>query len=207
MKLKKKVKRILILILIILVGILIVLACTHKSGKTSQKEVKVLHKIEKYGYSLKDNKTKEYQKMYKELTKILDQEEVVEEDYVKKVSEMFIYDFYTLKDKKAQTDVGGVDFVYQPILENFLQNAQDTYYKYVENNIYDNRKQQLPEVEKIEIKNVEQKSFKYGDQTDEKAYFVTAEWTYTESKFSSYQKTATLVWIHEEPKLSLVELQ
>lgn len=209
MKLKKKAKKVLVGFLIVLVIVLGVLAFKDKIFGTEEKvkEVKVVNKIEKYGYTLKENKPKAYKKMFEELKKILEAKEVDEEAYAKKISEMFIYDFYSLKDKTAKTDIGGVEFVYGDFLPNFLQNAQNTYYKYVENNIYGNRKQSLPVVSDIEVVSVEKQPFAYGDKTDEEAYKVSIKWGYTESEFSTYQKEADIIFIHDDIKLSLVELQ
>lgn len=207
MKLKKKVRRLIIILLMVGVGITGYLIAKKYFIQEEVKETKVINEIKEYGYKLKENKPAKYKEMFKELKKILSAEEVDEEKYVKKISEMFIYDFYSLKDKDAKTDIGGVDFVYKDILENFLENAQDTYYKYIENNIYNNRKQSLPVVDDIKIENVEQKEYKYGNETDPEAYFVTAKWDYTDEEFSDYQKEAILVFIHDDKKLSLVELQ
>ena len=210
MKLKKKVKRVLVIFLIILVVVLGVLAFKDKlfgGSSSGVKEVKVVNTIEKYGYNLKENKPKAYKKMFEELKKILEAKEVDEEAYVKKISEMFIYDFYSLNDKTAKTDVGGVEFVYGDFLPNFLQNAQDTYYKYVENNIYGNRNQSLPVVSNIEVVSVDKEAFAYGDKTDDEAYKVKVTWSYTDNEFSTYQKEAEIIFIHDDIKLSLVELQ
>lgn len=208
MKLKKKAKRLIVILLIIIVILLGVLFLNDKFlNKGNVKETKIVNKIDKYGYNLKDSKTKKYHKMFEELKKILSKDEVDEEEYVKKISEMFIYDFYSLNDKTAKTDIGGVDFVYSGALENFLLKSEDTYYKYVESNIYGNRNQSLPTVKEIEITSVNQEVFAYGDKTDEKAYIVDATWSYTEEEFSKYQTSAKLVFIHDGDKLSLVELQ
>ena len=207
MKLKKNVKKVIIVIFVMLIaGVGAYFGFKSLNGKDKAKEVKVIDNISKYRYKLKENKPKEYKKMFAELKEILDAKEVDEEKYAKKISEMFVYDFYSLKDKMAKTDVGGVDFVYKEIEPNFLQNAQDTYYKYVESNIYGNRKQNLPVVTNIEIKDLSQKSFAYGSATDEKAYFVDVVWSYTDEAFTDYQKKATLIFIHDDIKLSLVEL-
>ena len=207
MKLKKKVKK--ILLVIILIGVAIGGYYIYKNinKKEEIKEIKVINKIDKYGYKLKENKPSKYKSLFEELKEILNEENVNEEDYVKKISEMFIYDFYSLSDKTAKTDVGGTDFVYKDILENFLQNAQDTYYKYVESNVYNNRKQSLPTVSNIVIEKVENTKFEYNNKFDEKAYIIDISWDYTDNQFSSYQKKATLVFIHDDIKLSLVELQ
>ena len=208
MKLKKKAKKILIILLLIIALSLGIYAFKDKIfGQSKVKETKIVNKIDKYGYNLKDSKTKKYHKMFEELKKILSKDEVDEEKYVKKISEMFIYDFYSLNDKTAKTDVGGIDFVYSGALENFLMNAQNTYYKYVESNIYGNRNQSLPTVNEIEIKDVQQDVFAYGDKNDDKAYIVTASWDYTDQEFSKYQKEAKLIFIHDGEKLCLVELQ
>ena len=103
--------------------------------------------------------------------------------------------------------MGGVDFVYSEVLDNYLMKAQDTYYKYVESNIYNNRKQTLPVVTNIQVGEITQKAFAYGDKTDDKAYYVDVAWEYTNSAFNGYQKEATLIFIHDGAKLSLVELQ
>ena len=208
MKLKKKVKRIILLLLFIAVVIVGFLIYQNHSKKDEVKEVKVINQIEKYGYSLKENKPAKYKKMFEELKEILEAETVDEEKYVSKISEMFVYDFYSLKDKTSKTDIGGVEFVYSGILENFLENAQDTYYKYIENNIYNDRKQNLPVVTDIKVESVEQKEFTYGDRNDSSAYHVKVTWDYTDNdSFHNYQKEAELVFIHDNIKLSLVELQ
>lgn len=204
-KRKKLIAGIFIIILLIVAGVLIYLCLNNKEPEV--KEVKVLSQIDAYGYQLKDNKSKTYHDMFKELEEILKGKDIDEEAYAKKISEMFIYDFYTLSDKDAKTDVGGVDFVYEGVLENFLQNAQNTYYKYVESNIYNNRNQKLPTVKDIEIMGIEKKPFAYGDKTDEEAYYITVNWDYTDTAFSTYQKSAKLVFIHNDKVLCLVELQ
>lgn len=209
MKLKKKVKqRILILVILILLGFVafLIYKSIHQAKKPVT-EAKIVSKIDKYDYKLKENKPAKYKSLFKELEDILKEEKLDEEKYVSKLTELFIYDFYSLEDKEAKTDIGGVDFVYQGVLENFLQNAQNTYYKYVESNIYNNRNQKLPVVDKIEITSIEHIPFAYGSQNDEEAYKVVANWNYTSTEFASYQTQATLIFVHDDHKLSLVELQ
>ncbi len=208
MKLKKKPKRILITISVLLVIAISVFAIYKIFlSKEQVKETKILHTIDKYGYNLKDSKSEKYKKMFYGLEKILKKDPVDEEKYVKKITEMFIYDFYTLNDKTAKTDVGGTDFIYSEILDNFLENAEDTFYKYVESNIYNQRKQKLPTVDKITIESCEETSFAYKEETDEKAYEVKVSWTYTDDSYKDYQNEATLIFIHNDIRLDLVELK
>ncbi len=207
MKLKKKYKIILIVLLVIIAGALAFLGYKKFFGTPAVKEAKVLNTIKDYDYVLKDNKSKKYQSLFKDLAKILEEKEVDYEKYASKLAEIFIVDFYSLDDKTAKTDVGGVDIVHPTALNNFLENAENTYYKYVESNIYNNRKQSLPEVNTVTIDSVEQTHYTYGDTTDEEAYLVKVNWDYTDEEFSEYQKEASLIFVHVDKKLYLVELK
>lgn len=208
MKLKKKAKTTLIAIVVILV-VAVVGIFTYKTffSKPVIKEAKVLKEIKNYGYVLKDNKSKKYQALFKDLAKILESDEVDYKAYASKLAEMFVVDFYSLSDKTAKTDVGGVDIVLPDILNNFLENAENTFYKYVESNIYNNRNQKLPEVNTVEVESVEKTTFTYNDIIDENAYQVKVKWDYTDSDFANYQKEATLIFVNKDKKLYLVELK
>ena len=118
---------------------------------------------------------------------------------------MFILDFYTLDDKLANTDVGGIDFVHTDAKTNFLEKSEDTVYKYVENDIYGTRNQDLPEVKNVSIDNIENIEYTIGtNYTDESAYQVEVSIEYIEDM--GYPTTATLTFVHEDNKLSLVEV-
>ncbi len=208
MKLKKRVKIILIILVTILtIALLTFLACKLFFKKTAVKEAKVLNTIDEYGYVLKDNKSELYKKLFDDLTKILSKKEVDEEAYASKLAELFVADFYSLSEKTSKTDIGGVEIVHPDILSNFLENAENTYYKYVESNIYNNRKQKLPTVENVTVDGVEQEPFSYNEQIDEEAYIVTISWEYSDEEFSDYQDEAKLVFVHNDKKLYLVELK
>ena len=208
MKLKKGFKKTLIVLLVILLAVASVfLYKKYFSNKKESKKVKIVNQIEKYDYNLKDNKSKKYKTLFKELKELLSKEEVNEEEYAKKITEMFIIDFYTLNDKITKSDVGGVEFLHKNVVENFLLNAEDTYYKYLESNLYNNRKQSLPEVEEVTIEEVKTSPFNVENSVDENAYIIKVKWTYTESEFSSNQSSATVALAHDGIKLCLIELQ
>ena len=206
MKLKKKVKR-LILFVIILLMIFIAFLLYQMFGQkqSSAKEVVIINEIKEYGYTLQDDDSKEYKEMFNELKKILEKEEVDEEAYVQQISKMFIKDFYTLNNKDAKTDIGGKMFVHSSAVENFSLKAENTIYKYVENNLYGTRDQKLPEVDEITIENIENVSYDYQDSIDEEAHQVDVSWTYVEDL--GYQEKATLIFVHEDKKLSLIKIE
>ena len=206
MKMKKKTKKILIIILILLLILLGYLIYTKVIKKDNVKESKVIAEIDDFGYELRDNKDERYKKMFKELQDILKEKEVDYDKYASKISEMFIYDFYSLDNKLAKNDIGGVDFIYPDALSNFLTNAESTYYKYVESNIYGNRNQSLPLVDEITVGDINKTEFAVGDTNVDDAMEINVTWTYTSDSFSDYQKSATLTLIKDKKKLYIVQL-
>ena len=126
MKLKKSVKRFLLLLAIIVIALVGFLTYSFITKESKVEEVKVLKEIKGYGYKLKDNKSDAYKKLFASLEKELGKSKVEEEKYVELISEMFILDFYSLEEKVAKTDVGGVDFVYQEVLEKDLKVMDST---------------------------------------------------------------------------------
>lgn len=207
MKLKKKVKRFLIIFLIIIVAAVggFVFYKMTNTSKVIIKKATVLNEIKEYGYTLKSNKSNAYKKEFANLATILNSDTVDEEAYLKSITKLFILDFYTLSDKVANTDVGGVDFIHTDAKTNFLEKAEDTIYKYVENNMYGGRRQYLPTVQDVTIKDIQNVSFTLNKETDTNAYQVTVSWTYTEE--NDYQNKASLTFAHEGKKLSLVEMK
>ena len=205
MRLKKKVKVILIIAIILIstgLGFLAYESVKPKAVKTATVE----NEIEEYGYTLKSTRNDRYKEAFQELKDILSKKDIDEEAYVEQISKMFIMDFYTLNDKLANTDVGGIDFVHTNAKTNFLEKAEDTVYKYVENDIYGNRDQQLPEVTEVTVENVENIEYTIGtDFTDDSAYQVEVSLKYKEDM--DYPTKATLIFVHEDNKLSLVEME
>lgn len=207
-KVKRKPKKILIFIIVFIVLIVLGTFIYIKFwNKDDVEEAKIVSKIDNYGYILKSNKSVNYKKLFTNLQKVLGEKNVDEKEYVKIITEMFIVDFYSLGDHVSKTDVGGVDFVHPNILENFIINAEDTVYKYVESNIYGQRRQELPIVDKVKIESITQDKFSYDKNIDEEAYVVKASWEYNDSKIADgYQNSAVFVYVHDSNKLQLVEI-
>ncbi len=202
---KKKITKFIILIVVIValcVGVFFV-AKTFLGGK-KETEVKVVDNIEKYGYTLDENETKYYKSLFEDLKKTLNANEVDEEKYASLVSQLFLTDFFNLENKLSKNDVGGLQFVYTDFQGDFQKYAKDGVYQYLENDTYDDRKQELPKVSAVDIVNVEQSTFEYLDQADEKAYVVEAKISYEEDM--GYQSTATLTLIHRDHKLEIAKM-
>lgn len=201
---KKRRRLIAVFVLIVLIAAAVaVIKFWPKSDKPE--EVKVISKIDDYGYVLNDNETKLHQKYFNQLIDVLNAKETDDEEYAKLVVQLFVSDFYNLDNKPTQNDVGGVQYVYTPAQENMVLKAKDTIYKYIESNLSGKRDQQLPIVTGVTIDDIKTSSFKYGTSTDQDAYEVSATWTYKEDL--GYQDNAKFILIHEDNKLSIAEME
>lgn len=168
-------------------------------------KIEVVAEISDYSYYLESNETKIYKKYYKQLEKELDDKKIDEENYAKLITKLFLIDFYTLSNKVTNQDIGGVQFLYNDIQENFKLKATDTLYKYVKSDIYGNRRQELPTVKDVEIESIETKEYSYLEEKDKNAFEVKAKIIY--KKDLGYDKVKTLVIIHDDIKLSIVEIK
>ncbi len=164
---------------------------------------KIIGKIN--DYELKENASSYFKNVFNDLKVELSKDVVDEENYAKIISQLFIGDCYTLDNKINQNDVGGIQFVYEPFRDNFILIAKETMYSHIENNIYGNRKQELPVVSDVSITSITKDKYEYLDTKDDEAYFVNVNIQYT--KDLGYSKEASLIIIHNNNKLEVAELE
>lgn len=207
MKKRKLKKKVIVLIILIIILILCITGfILYKTlSKNQVTEAKVIDSIEEYGYVLEDDQPKIYKDLFKELSKVLKEENVNEEEYAKIISQMFSIDFYNLENKVSKNDVGGTMFVSTNYVDNFTLKASDTVYKYIEHNLYNDRKQNLPIVVSSSIKELENTTYKYGKINDQKAYEVTVNLEYKEDL--GYPTEISLILIHNDKKLEVCEMK
>ena len=184
-----------IILLFIVVGIILFSVLFIKvyndfiKDNSAQKQIS---SIEYYGYTLNSNDTDLYKSYYKELDKVLKEKQVDYRSYASLLSKLFIVDVYSLNNKLASTDIGGLEFIHPDLKENFKENMSETLYKYVESNIDGKRTQELPIVKEIKLDNVFETKYTYND-TEYDAYLVNANWTY--EKDLGYQTSSKLTVI------------
>lgn len=195
---KKKKNNNKIMILVLLVLALVIFFFFHTQKKLVV--VEVVSKIDKYDYYLESNATQVYKDNYEELKNELKKDTIDEEAYAKLISKLFTIDFYTLDNKVTNKDIGGIQFIDDDIKDKFINESSNTIYKYVKNNLYNNRKQKLPSVSKVGITNVDKIKYKQDDN----AYKVTASIEY--KKDYNYPKEIKLTLIHKNNKLVIVEI-
>lgn len=208
MKKKGKNKKVKVFIFILIVigviaGISIVLMGMMKPVE-KEKPVKVnTVSIDGYGIHLDDLDTDLYREEYNVLKKNLLSEQIDNEEYAKSVAKLFIIDLYTIKNKVNKYDIGGVDFVYDKALANYKTNVTDTLYKYVEDNSKNDRTQNLPVVNSINVEKCSSTTFKIENDDKYSAYKIKLNWTY--SIDLGYDKEAEVIVINKDNKMYVVE--
>lgn len=162
-KIKKKVVIILFIILVLIIaGIFVfIIFSGKKDNNTTNDPVQIKDNMENYDYYLTDNATSYYESLYKELEDILNEEEIDDNLFAKAIAKLFITDVFTLDNKVSSSDVGGLQFIHTKFKDDFINIAKTTLYSSVQSNIYGDRKQKLPIVNKVEIISEKTSTFTY----------------------------------------------
>lgn len=185
MKKKFRVTLGIIFVLIISFGLLF-----YFSKKDNKEDVVYTDIIENYGYTLSPKATGLYKEHFYELKEMLESDSFKKEDYVKKVSMLFIIDLYTLSNKDNKYDVGGTEFIHPEFVENYSLKVKDTIYKYLNTE----KKKDRVEVKSIKITNFEE---------EEDNYIINLSWKYNKDK--EYDNISTIKIIELDNKMYIVE--
>lgn len=200
---KNKIKKGRVLVVILLIGV--ISGLFYLKNRKELQVVSVVSEIDSYNYYLESNSTRIYKKYYKELENELKDNKVDEEKYAQLVAELFSIDYYTLNNKVTNKNIGGVQFIHSNLKDKFISDSSNTVYKYIKNNLYKNRHQQLPEVNSVEVKDLKQIKYNKKDYKDDSAYEVTVSIGYV--KNYDYPTSLTITLIHENNKLVIVEIK
>ena len=208
---KRKLKSwpLVVLFFVITIGILVYCVLDIKTslkGKGKSTKVQVLNEIKEYGYKLEETDNKYFKSLFNKLKKELEKEEINEEEYASLVSQLFITDFYSLDDAINKNDIGGRQFIYSDYEDTFVKLAKSTVYKYVENDTYGKRDQDLPTITKVEVTDIKQSTYKSDSGvTDSSAYDVSLKVTYKEDL--GYPTVINLTLVHDDKKLSIASMK
>ena len=203
---KKKRKIILtVTAFLIIVGIssLIMLFRSNINNVITKKKAsnEVIDTIKGYGYTLEKRDTKLFKDKFKDLKKVLSSKDVDFEEYAKDLSMLYIIDLYTINNKDSKYDVGGAEYIVDSAKENYELKVRDTLYKYVEEKTK-KRKQELPEVSDILVKDIKETTYDLNDKEYE-GYIVDLTFEYVEDL--EYDEEASIVLIKDQDKLYIVE--
>lgn len=193
-----------VIVIFIIVGIILFgyLGYRVKNDFFKGSERKKLDSIELYGYTLSKNDTEIYKTYFKELSKVLNEKTIDYNEYAKLISKLFVIDLYTLDNKLASTDIGGLEFLHKDLKDNFKENMGSTLYNFVESNIDGKRTQELPIVKDVEVSDVFETKYTYN-KTEYDAYLVSTNITY--EKDLGYPKNMKLTIIKDNNILYIVK--
>lgn len=198
----KYIKRLFLILIIICCGLLVYKFLIAKNNNIEK--VYVVNSIDKYGYTLYSNNTEPFRKYFNSLDTLLNTENYDEKEYASLVAKLFIIDFYTLENKSSNLDIGGTQFVHSKILNNFKLKSKETIYRYVENNIYGDRNQDLPYVTEVNIDNIDVKKINNSEFSDQNSYYIDVSIEY--KKDLGFDSKKSIILVHENEKLSLVSI-
>lgn len=196
-----------LLVLLLLITGILVFGIYKDTFGSNVEGVEIVDTIDKYGYQLTENHTDYYKDLFNELKDLLSKEDYSDSEYAELVAKMFVADFYDLNSKLNKNDIGGYQFVYEGYQDTFKRFASDVngVYYYVENNIYGDRKQDLPVIKEVSIESINNVPYAYGSISDTDAYSVTVSITY--KKDLGYPKSVDLILIHSNDKIEVVEMK
>lgn len=200
---KTKLKKGRVLAVILLIGV--ISGLFYLKSRKELQVVSVVSEIDSYNYYMESNATRIYKKYYKLLENELKDNKVDEEKYAQLVAELFAIDYYTLNNKVTNKNIGGVQFIHSNLKDKFISDSSNTVYKYIKNNLYKNRHQQLPEVNSVEIKEIKKVKYNKKDYKDDSAYEVVVNIGYV--KNYDYPTSLTVTLIHEQNKLVIIEIK
>lgn len=194
---------IILLVCIILIVCMFYVITSLKSKKTIKNET--VDTIEKYDYSLKENDSTYYKKLFVKLKDILSKKQIDEKEYSSIISKLFIIDLFSLEYAINKNDIGGINYVYEYYKDTFINKAKDTLYQNIESNIYGDRKQELPIVTNVEITNIKIDNYNSNKISDNKAYYIDCTIDY--KKNLDYPTEVNLILVHNKNKLEIVSMK
>lgn len=190
----QKVLLLIMLIVVVIIGLYGVYTFFIDKNKENIKEEQTI----KYGYALYDRDNELYKNIFNKLKTTLEKDDINYEDYAKYITELFVIDFYSINNKTSKNDVGGLQYIEPTFKDNFILNATNTIYKYV--NIND--KKDLPKVSNVEVVSIEESTYKIDNVTYQ-SYILELNWEYKED--FKYENNGVFTVIKDDNKLYLVE--
>jgi len=118
----------------------------------SDERIEVIRRLDASGYKLRRDSTEYQIELFRLLAHAYDQFNETNSDsnlknYATLIAQNFVADFFTLSNKHSRTDVGGLQFVSEELVDDFRNFAVDTFYLYLNQHIETFGHASLPTVE------------------------------------------------------------
>lgn len=188
-------------LIILILGTYFCSKCVFNRKKTHSFSV-VVDSIKNYGYTLDKRDSKLFKTTFKELKKILSEKEIDNTKYAELIAELYIIDLYDIENKVNKYDVPCLEYIYKSEQDKFKKMIKSGFYSKLEDNSDNDRKQELPSVESINIIETTPDKFSIGDKEFD-SYNVAVEWTY--NKDLGFDKKALITLVIDEGKAYVVK--
>lgn len=190
---------------------------TYKEAKnliniaTGETEVKKENVIERMNYVLREDATDIQKQYFAQLKQAIEVDNASDEICAGLICKNYVADLYTWTNKQGSFDVSALYYVYTPQKQVIYTQARDSFYKYMNNYINEYGKNNLPEVDNVEVVKSAFTGSSYetaAGETFEDAIYVTCNWTYKPySKFSTSNlgKSMNFMVVIREGRYEIVE--
>ncbi len=156
-------------------------------------------------YELPKNPSNAFILKYNELSDAVEKED--EEKIAQGAAVCFIFDFFTLKNKDGNSDIGGLTYLPQSRVEEFSAFAQQHYYKNYDTILADQGADSLPEVTDVQIQAVNAKEVAYLNYTyDGYVFDIAIQYASTKLDSSELKTNASVTCIVYEGKAMVIAL-
>lgn len=159
------------------------------SSETTKEQIKLI-KNERYVEPL--NPTEAQIKAFNALSAAVESnpDHKSNEEEAKQVAINFVYDFFTLQNKKSRSDIGGLQFLPSDRIRAYIEFAEAYYYGNYPTIVNEYGKDALPEVTAVKVESSEPAEFVYNDSGCNGFKFkISVHYAKTDIKESSLKKT------------------
>lgn len=173
----------------------------QRKGDEPAVETKVTDTIDKYGYTLNDNVTEYYKTEFDHLKEMTNDSTVTEQDIAGQVAKLFVIDLFSIDYKINKYEVTSAQYYYSDKQDMYKQKVIDNLYNLIEDNAYNDRKQELPEVSDVTTITNKKDTYKLGNKTVS-SYLVDLNISYV--KDLGYDTKAEVILVNDGNNLSVV---
>lgn len=161
--------------------------------------------INNYDYYINDNASEYYKNEFNNLKTLLEESEAPDDNnYVSLIAKLFVIDLMSFNDKINKYEVTSSQYFLDTKQSMYTNKVVDNFYNIIEDNSYDDRKQDLPEVSEVVITDIENGTYTIDD-VEYNTYIMAIDITYV--KDLGYDKKVVVTLIKKDNKYYVVKYE
>lgn len=183
-------------LMIVLSLCLCLCGCTQESKPEPKEDTSIQQSEEQVTLTANDkyeeplNPYNEMSKAYNALSAAVESGDAQAE--AQEVARSFVFDFFTLSNKKNSEDIGGLQFIPSVNIRQYMEYAKSYYYSNYSIIVNEYGKDALPKVVDVKVESIEPASFTYFEAPCE-GYDVVCSVTYAQSDLPAVQLKTSMV--------------